>query len=38
MSTSFPVMHEAAMDPNHPLARAFASFTEAAGSGPLSLD
>jgi len=37
MSTSFPVMHEAAMDPNHPLARA-SSFTEAAGSGPLSLD
>ena len=32
MSTSFPVMREAAMDPNHPLARAFASFTEAAGS------
>jgi signal transduction histidine kinase len=28
MSTSFPIPH----DPEHPLARAFASFTEAAGS------
>jgi two-component system sensor histidine kinase FlrB len=32
MSTSFPTPREPARDPEHPLARAFASFTEAAGS------
>jgi signal transduction histidine kinase len=32
MSTSFPLPPEAAREPEHPLARAFASFTEAAGS------
>ena len=32
MSTSFPTPRDAARDPEHPLARAFASFTEAAGS------
>jgi nitrogen fixation/metabolism regulation signal transduction histidine kinase len=32
MSTSFPVNRDPARDPDNPLARAFASFTEAAGS------
>jgi hypothetical protein len=32
MSTSFPAPLDLGRDPNHPLARAFASFTEAAGS------
>jgi two-component system sensor histidine kinase FlrB len=32
MSTNFPTPRDAARDPEHPLARAFASFTEAAGS------
>ena len=32
MSTSFPTSRDPAGDPDHPLARAFASFTEAAGS------
>src|SRR6266403_5359504 len=32
MSTSFPTPRDPACDPEHPLARAFASFTEAAGS------
>ena len=32
MSTNFPSPRETARDPEHPLARAFASFTEAAGS------
>ncbi len=32
MSTSFPTPRDPAHDPEHPLARAFASFTEAAGS------
>ena len=32
MSTSFPTPRDPARDPDHPLARAFASFTEAAGS------
>jgi two-component system, sensor histidine kinase FlrB len=32
MSTNFPVPRDPARDPEHPLARAFASFTEAAGS------
>ncbi|MGB8010230.1 MAG: ATP-binding protein, partial [Terriglobales bacterium] len=32
MSTNFPAPRDAAHDPEHPLARAFASFTEAAGS------
>ncbi len=32
MSTNFPVSRDPARDPEHPLARAFASFTEAAGS------
>jgi two-component system sensor histidine kinase FlrB len=32
MATSFPTPRDAAHDPDHPLARAFASFTEAAGS------
>jgi two-component system sensor histidine kinase FlrB len=32
MSTNFPIPRDAARDPDHPLARAFASFTEAAGS------
>jgi two-component system, sensor histidine kinase FlrB len=32
MSTSFPTPREPARDAEHPLARAFASFTEAAGS------
>jgi two-component system sensor histidine kinase FlrB len=32
MSTIFPTPRDPARDPDHPLARAFASFTEAAGS------
>ncbi len=32
MSTNFPAPRDLARDPEHPLARAFASFTEAAGS------
>jgi two-component system sensor histidine kinase FlrB len=32
MSTSFPTPRDPARDADHPLARAFASFTEAAGS------
>jgi len=32
MATSFPNPRDPARDPDHPLARAFASFTEAAGS------
>lgn len=32
MSTNFPVSRDPARDPEHSLARAFASFTEAAGS------
>src|SRR5580700_7642216 len=32
MSSIFPTPREPAHDPEHPLARAFASFTEAAGS------
>jgi len=32
MSSIFPIPREPARDPEHPLARAFASFTEAAGS------
>ena len=32
MSTSFPTPRDPASDAEHPLARAFASFTEAAGS------
>jgi two-component system sensor histidine kinase FlrB len=32
MSTSFPLPQALAREPEHPLARAFASFTEAAGS------
>ena len=32
MSTIFPTPRDPARDPEHPLARAFASFTEAAGS------
>ncbi|HTR23716.1 MAG TPA: ATP-binding protein [Terriglobales bacterium] len=32
MSTSFPSPHDPVLDPDHPLARAFRSFTEAAGS------
>jgi two-component system sensor histidine kinase FlrB len=32
MSTSFPTPRDPAREPEHPLARAFASFTEAAGS------
>ncbi len=32
MSTNFPAPGNMARDPEHPLARAFASFTEAAGS------
>src|SRR5580700_6816539 len=32
MSSTFPIPREPAHDPEHPLARAFASFTEAAGS------
>jgi two-component system, sensor histidine kinase FlrB len=32
MSTSFPVPRDLSFDADHPLARAFASFTEAAGS------
>jgi signal transduction histidine kinase len=32
MSASFPSPRDPARDPDHPLARAFASFTEAAGS------
>lgn len=32
MATSFPSPRDLARDPDHPLARAFASFTEAAGS------
>jgi signal transduction histidine kinase len=32
MSTNFPAPRDPARDPDHPLARAFASFTEAAGS------
>src|SRR5580658_10599547 len=32
MSTNFQTPRDLARDPEHPLARAFASFTEAAGS------
>ena len=32
MSANFPAPRDLARDPEHPLARAFASFTEAAGS------
>jgi len=32
MSSSFPTPRDPARDADHPLARAFASFTEAAGS------
>src|ERR1019366_4963132 len=32
MSTTFPAPRDPGRDPEHPLARAFASFTEAAGS------
>ena len=32
MSSSFPTARDPAREPDHPLARAFASFTEAAGS------
>ncbi len=32
MSTNFPAARDPGRDPEHPLARAFASFTEAAGS------
>lgn len=32
MSSSFPPPHDPVRDPDHPLARAFRSFTEAAGS------
>ena len=32
MSTSFPVLRDGLPEADHPLARAFASFTEAAGS------
>jgi two-component system, sensor histidine kinase FlrB len=32
MSSTFPIPRDPANDPEHPLARAFASFTEAAGS------
>src|SRR5208282_1361341 len=32
MSTTFPAPRDPAREPEHPLARAFASFTEAAGS------
>src|SRR5258707_5664766 len=32
MSSPFPTPRDPACDPEHPLARAFASFTEAAGS------
>ena len=32
MSTNFPIPRDPVRDPEHPLARAFASFTEAAGS------
>jgi two-component system sensor histidine kinase FlrB len=32
MSTTFPAPRDPVSDPEHPLARAFASFTEAAGS------
>jgi two-component system sensor histidine kinase FlrB len=32
MSSTFPAPRDPARDPEHPLARAFASFTEAAGS------
>src|ERR1700688_425591 len=32
MSTPFPLPQALAREPEHPLARAFASFTEAAGS------
>jgi signal transduction histidine kinase len=32
MSSNFPAPRDLARDPEHPLARAFASFTEAAGS------
>ena len=32
MSASFPIRQNPASEPDHPLARAFASFTEAAGS------
>jgi hypothetical protein len=38
MSASFTIPQNPAPEPDHPLARAFASFTEAAGSGALSLD
>src|SRR6267378_511263 len=32
MSASFPIPQNSVPEPDHPLARAFASFTEAAGS------
>lgn len=32
MSSNFPISRDPGRDPEHPLARAFASFTEAAGS------
>jgi two-component system sensor histidine kinase FlrB len=32
MSTNFPIARDSGREPEHPLARAFASFTEAAGS------
>lgn len=38
MSASVPLPRNPAADVEHPLARAFASFTEAAGSGALSPD
>ena len=34
--SSLPFSRGDVIDTNHPLARAFASFTEAATSGPLS--
>jgi hypothetical protein len=36
--SSFPLPRDPALEADHPLARAFASFTEAAGSGALSAD
>jgi len=38
MSASIPLPRNPVPDGDHPLARAFASFTEAAGSGALSED
>jgi hypothetical protein len=38
MSASYPIPQSPSSESDHPLARAFASFTEAAGSGALSLD